>query len=110
MQREKGMSKSRKLIVLAIAVGAVCALVVAQALAATTTRSGAGTNDPVFKVSFKKVSGRPSKVKDFASKQLHFTCTGTSQPPFRANTTIHTPMTVHAGQFSRTASFTSGDI
>ena len=106
------MSKSRKLMVLALAVSAVCALVVAQALAATTTWTGAGTNDPVFKVAFTKVkpSGQPAKVKDFASKQLHFTCTGTSQPPFRANTTIHTPITVHSGAFSRTASFFSGNL
>jgi hypothetical protein len=102
------MSKSRKLTILALAVSAVCALVVAQALAATTSWSGAGTNDPVFKVAFKKVSGQPSKVKDFASKQLHFTCTDNST--FRANTTIHTPIPVHGGAFSRASSFTNGDI
>ena len=96
--------------VLALAVAAVCALVVAQALAATTTWTGAGTNDPVFKVAFTKVkpSGQPAKVKDFASKQLHFTCTDNSQ--FRANTTIHTPIPVNSAAFSRTASFNSGNI
>jgi hypothetical protein len=107
------MSKSRKLMVLGLVVGAVCALVVAQALAATTSWTGAGTNDPVFKVAFTKVkpSGQPAKVKDFASKQLHFTCVTTPPTqPFRANTTIHTPITVHSGAFSRTASFTSGNI
>ena len=102
------MSKSRKLIVLALAVGVIGALVVAQALATTTTWSGAGNNDHVFKVSFKKVSGHPSKVKDFASKQLHYTCTDNST--FRANTTIHTPMAVHSGSFSRTSSFTNGNV
>ena len=98
--------------VLGLVVGAVCALVVAQAFAATSSWTGAGTNDSVFKFAFTKVkpSGQPAKVKDFASKQLHFTCTGTTQPPFRANTTIHTPITVHNGAFSRTASFNSGNI
>jgi hypothetical protein len=105
------MSKSRKMIVAATLVAAIGAFVAAQALAATTTWSGAGNNDPVFKVSFKKVSGHPSKVKDFASKNLHYTCTAnTGQSPFRASTTIHTPIAVHSGSFSRTNSFNSGNI
>src|SRR5205823_14422861 len=63
------------------------------------------------KVSFKKVSGHPAHVKDFASKHLHFTCfTTPPTPPFRSNTTIHTPIAVHSGSFSRTASFTNGNI
>jgi len=107
------MNKSRKMIVAASLVGAIGALVAAQALAATTTWSGAGTNDPVFKVSFKRVktAGHPPKVKDFASKNLHYTCTpNLNQSPFRASTTIHTPIGVHGGSFHRASSFNSGNI
>jgi hypothetical protein len=67
----------------------------------------------VFKVSFKRVktAGHPPKVKDFASKNLHYTCTAnTGQSPFRASTTIHTPIRVRSGSFHRTSSFNSGNI
>jgi len=107
------MSKSRLLTAVALAALAVGAVVAVQAFAATTTWSGAGTNDPVFKVSFKRVktAGHPPKVKDFASKNLHYTCTAnTGQSPFRASTTIHTPIGVHGGSFHRTSSFNSGNI
>ena len=107
------MNQSRRMIVAAALVAAIGAFVAAQALGATTTWSGAGTNDPVFKVSFKRVktAGHPPKVKDFASKNLHFTCTAnTGQSPFRASTTIHTPITVRSGSFSRTSSFNSGNV
>ena len=104
------MSKSRRCVVLALAVGAICALVVAQALAATTSWSGAGTNDTVWKVGFKKVvtSGQPTRVKDWSSKQLRFRCVDNSF--FRADTNIHTPVAVRSGSFSKTGSFTSGNV
>ena len=58
-----------------------------------------------------EASGHPSKVKDFASKQLHYTCTAnTGQSPFRASTTIHTPITVHSGSFFADQLFNSGNI
>src|SRR6476661_281339 len=107
------MSKSRLLTAVALAALAVGAVVAVQAFAGTTTWSGAGTDDPVFKVSFKRVktAGHPPKVKDFASKNLHYTCTpNTGQSPFRASTTIHTPITVRSGSFSRTSSFNSGNV
>ncbi|MGH2966901.1 MAG: hypothetical protein ACRDMH_16185 [Solirubrobacterales bacterium] len=107
------MTKSRLLTAVALSALAVGAVVAVQAFAATTTWSGAGTNDPVFKVSFKRVktAGHPPKVKDFASKQLHFTChTTPPQPAFRSNTTIHTPITVHSGNFFASRSFTNGNI
>jgi hypothetical protein len=96
---------------LVLAASALGAVVAVQAFAATTTWSGAGNNDHVFKVNFKKVSGHPSKVKDFAAKQVHFTCTDNSNiDPFRANTTIHTAIPVHSGSFARTSSFTNGNL
>ena len=54
------------------------------------------------------MAAEPVKVKDFASKQLHYKCTDNST--FRADTTIHTPITVHSGSFSRTRSFTNGNV
>jgi hypothetical protein len=75
----------------------VGALIAIQALAATTTWSGAGNTDPVFKVSFKKVSGHPAHVRAWNSKQLHFKCTDNTT--FRSNTTINTPIAVHSGSF-----------
>jgi hypothetical protein len=86
----------------------VGALIAIQALAATTTWSGAGNTDPVFKVSFKKVSGHPAHVRAWNSKQLHFKCTDNTT--FRSNTTINTPIAVHSGSFSRTSSFTNGNV
>ena len=102
------MRKSRILILVALSAMAVGALIAVQAFAATTTWSGRGDNDHTFKVSFKRVGGQPVKVKDFASKQLHYRCTDNST--FRADTTIHTPITVHSGSFSRTSSFTNGNV
>jgi hypothetical protein len=104
------MSKSRRGVVLALAVGAVFALVVAQALAATTNWSGAGTSDTVWKMGFKKVvtNGQPTKVKDWRSRQLRFRCTDNST--FRSNTDIATPIRVSSGSFSRTSSFTNGNV
>jgi hypothetical protein len=104
------MSKSRILILVALSAMAVGALIAVQAFGATTKWSGSGNNDHTFKVSFNKVSqsGHPSKVRDFASTKLHFKCSdGTTA--FRSNTTIHTPITVHSGSFSRTSSFTNGN-
>ena len=104
------MSKSRKLVALALAAAVVGALVAAQAFAATTSWSGAGTNDPVWKLSFKKekLSGHPAHVKNWNSKQLRFTCTDAST--FRAATIISSPITVQNGEFSRTGSFTNGNV
>ncbi len=102
------MSKSRILVLVALSAMAVGALIAVQAFAATTTWSGRGDNDHAFKVSFKRVGGQPVKVKDFATKQLFFNCSSNGPADFRADTTIHTPITVHSGSFSRTSSFTSG--
>ncbi len=95
------MSKSRKWIVPVLAVAAVGALVVAQALAGTTTYSGAGTDDPVMKVSFDKVKskGHPTKVKNWSVKSLHYDCVGTDD--FRSFTNLHgTISKVQNGRFS----------
>jgi hypothetical protein len=93
------MSKSRRLTGLAIAVAVIGALVVVQAFAATTTWKGNGTNDTAITVSFKKVSGHPSKVKDWKINHLHFTCHNT--PNFRSGTSLQgTISQVHNGKFS----------
>lgn len=93
------MSKSRKLTALALAVGAVCALVVAQAIATTTSWNGAGTDDPVFKVSFKRVSGHPAKVTEWSAKNLYYNCVGTND--FRSSTNLHgTISKITNGKFS----------
>jgi hypothetical protein len=104
------MSKSRRWAVLALATGAVFAMVVAQALAATTIWGGAGTSDTVWKMGFKKVvtSGQPTRVKDWRSRQLRFRCTDNST--FRSSTDIHTPIGVRNGSFSKTSSFTNGNV
>jgi hypothetical protein len=104
------MSRSRKLVALALAAAAIGALVVAQAFAATTSWSGSGTNDTVWKLTFKKekLSGHPAHVKNWNSKQLRFTCTDAST--FRADTNIASPITVQNGEFSRTRSFTNGNV
>lgn len=106
------MSRFRKLSALALAVGVGGALVVAQALATTTTWRGAGTEDSVMKVSFKraKTRGHPAKVKEWSVKDLHYTCTDDDPPPFRSSTTLHgTIAKVHDGKFSYSDSLLSED-
>ena len=49
-------------------------------------------------------------MKNWDSKQLRFHLHGCLPTPFRANTMIHSPITVHNGEFSRTGSFTNGNV
>jgi hypothetical protein len=101
------MSKSRRWIALALAVGAVFALVVAQALAATTFWRGNGTADPVMTVKFRKAktSGNPAKIKEFEVQQLRFRCFGPGAPdPFRSGLVRHgTISKVRSGEFHYSA-------
>jgi hypothetical protein len=92
------------MMVVAFVVAAIGALVVAQALAASTTWKGNGTNDTKVTVKFKRVTshGNPTKIKDFAIGQLHFTCTSAAQTdPFRSGLSrTGVVATVHGGKFS----------
>jgi hypothetical protein len=101
------MSKSRKLIVVALAIAAMGALVVTEALGATTFWKGNGTADPAMTVKFRKVkvSGDPAKIKEFDVQQLHFVCHGPGAPdPFRSGLIHHgTIATVRNGKFSYSA-------
>jgi hypothetical protein len=100
------MSKSRRTLAIVFAALAIGALVAATALAATTTWRGNGTRDTRITVSFKKVSGQPSKVKNMNIGRLHFDCQNTDD--FRSGIAFPT-MQVHAGQFSRNATYTNAD-
>jgi hypothetical protein len=110
------MKKSRRMIVAATLVAAVGAFVVAEALAASTTWKGNGTDDPVLTVKFKRVKthGHPAKIKDLDIQRLHFTCTAnTGVDPFRSGLSRSGAIaTVHGGEFSysATTSSPSGNI
>jgi hypothetical protein len=79
------MGKSRRLGLVAFVIGALGALVVAQAFGASAIFKGNGTEDPVLEVKFKRVkkSGKPAKVKNLDVNDLYFTCTG-GIDPFRS--------------------------
>jgi hypothetical protein len=98
------MSKSRKLIALALGAVAVCAIVVAQAFAGTTIWKGNGIDDPQMTVKFErvKVSGEPAKIREFEVQNMFFDCQGASD--FRSGLIRHgTISKVHNGQFSYSA-------
>jgi hypothetical protein len=99
--------KSRKMMVVALVVAVIGALVVAQALAATTTWKGNGTDDSRLTVKFKraKSQGRPAKIKDLEIGQLRFVCTPAAQTdPFRSGLSRSGVVaTVRGGDFSYVA-------
>ena len=98
------MSKSRKLVALVLAAVAVCALVVAQAVAGTTIWKGNGIDDPVMTVKFERVKkpGEPAKIQEFEVQQLYFDCHGTSD--FRSGLIRHgTISKVKDGEFHYSA-------
>jgi hypothetical protein len=101
------MSKSRRLIVVGLAITAMGALVVAEALGATTYWRGNGTDDPVMTVKFRKVKnpGDPAKIKEFEVQRLRFVCHGPGAPdPFRSGLVRHgTLANVRNGEFHYSA-------
>lgn len=98
------MSRSRKLIAIALAIAAMGALVAAEALGATTFWRGNGTEDPVMTVKFQKakLSGQPARVKEFEVQKLFFNCQGTGD--FRSGLVRHGSISkVTNGKFAYSA-------